>query len=159
MRCYIIVWMANFRHFLALGCSAVLLCGAALAQNNSPDRKEAKKVSDAFMADLVAKHLEDAVARTNDSERETGETLRWHYTRILNLCGKPVSSKSLDEGLRVLGEDLQSGSNKRTTLVFEYLCKTNLDKDETFAVEVQLAEGEKYWVSGLSCHKPSTSSK
>src|SRR5215475_7500565 len=112
--------MASFRHLLAIACSALLLYGAALAQSNKLDRKRAKSASDAFMADLVARRLEDAVAKTSDSERETGETLRWHYTRILNLCGKPVSSKSLDDGIRVLGEDLQSGSNKRTTLVFEY---------------------------------------
>jgi hypothetical protein len=148
--------MATVRHLLAIVCSALLLYCAAVAQSNKLDRKKAKKVSDAFIADVVAKRLEDAVAKTSDSERETGETLRWHYTRILNLCGKPVSSKSLDDGLRVLGEDIQSGSNKRTTLVFEYLCKTNLDTDQTFAVEVQMTEDEKYWVSGLSCHKPST---
>jgi len=107
------------------------------------------------MEDLVANRVADAIEKTSDAERNGGssEVLRWQYTRILSLCGKPVNSKSLDEGVPVLGEDLQSGGNKHTTLRFQYLCKTNHYMDQVFSVEMQTVEDGRYRVSGLSCRK------
>ena len=151
--------VAGLRVFVTMLVSAIILCGAAAAQNDSAvDRRAAKKVSDAFMADLVARRVDDALARTTDASQKSSdpEVLRWQYTRILTLCGKPAGSKSLDDGVPVLGEDIQSGSNKRVTVLFRYLCKTNHFSEQVFAVEVQMAEDGKYQVSGLSCHKPSS---
>ena len=137
-----------------------VFCWVALAhfcagQTNGLDRQNAKKISDLFMEDLVASRVSDAVTKTSDLDRNgaSSESVRWQYSRILSLCGKPVNSKSMDDGVAVLGEDLQSGGNKRTTLRFEYLCKTNHDRDQIFAVEMQMAEDGKYRVSGLSCRK------
>lgn len=150
--------MGRLRVFVPMLAVAIMVCGpAAAAQTKSGlDRSAAKKVSDAFMADLVAKRLDDALARTTDASQNTSdpEVVRWQYTRILGLCGKPVSNKNLDEGVPVLGEDIQSGSSKRVTVLFEYLCKTNHFSEQVFGVEVQVTEDGKYQVSGLSCHKP-----
>ena len=149
--------MGRLRVIVPILAFTMMVCGAAAAQGKSGvDRGAAKKVSDAFVADLVAKRLDDALARTTDANQNTSdpEVLRWQYTRILSLCGKPLGSKSLDEGVPILGEGIQSGSSKRVTVLFEYLCKTNHFSDQVFAVEVQMTEGGKYQVSGLSCHKP-----
>jgi len=145
----------RLRVFVIMLMSAMVVCAAA--QNNSGvDRRAAKKVSDAFVADLVANRIDAALARTTDAGQKSSdpEVLRWQYTRILTLCGKPLGSKSQDEGVPVLGEDIQSGGNKRATLLFQYLCKTNHSVDQIFAVEVQMADDGRYQISGLSCHKP-----
>jgi hypothetical protein len=146
--------MGEVRRIAAI-CCWVILAHYSGAQNNNLDRQAAKKVSDSFMEDLVANRVADAIEKTSDAERNGGssEVLRWQYTRILSLCGKPVNSKSLDEGVPVLGEDLQSGGNKHTTLRFQYLCKTNHYMDQVFSVEMQTVEDGRYRVSGLSCRK------
>lgn len=151
--------VAGLRVFVTMLVSAMVVCAAAAGESKTGvDRHAAKKVSDAFMADLVAHRVDDALARTTDAGQKSSdpEVLRWQYTRILSLCGKPVSSKSQDEGVQVLGEDIQSGSSKRVTVLFQYLCKTNHFSEQVFAVEVQMTEDGKYQVSGLSCHKPSS---
>jgi len=146
--------MGEVRQVLTVFCW-VILAHFCAAQTNGLDRQNAKKISDLFMEDLVASRVSDAVTKTNDIDRNgaSSEAVKWQYSRILGLCGKPVNSKRMDDGVAVLGEDLQSGGNKRTTLRFEYLCKTNHDTDQIFAVEMQMAEDGKYRVSGLSCRK------
>ena len=145
---------------IAVICCWVILAHHSVAQNKGLNRQDAKKISESFMGDLVANRVADAVTKTSDANQDGAnhDALRWQYSRILSLCGKPLTSKSLDEGVPVLGEDLQSGGNKRTTLRFEYLCKTNHDTDQIFVVEMQMAEDAKYRVSGLSCRPKGTAS-
>jgi len=153
------VGAAGLRVFVTMVVFTMMVCGAAAVESKTGvDRHAAKKVSDAFMADLVANRIDAAIARTTNAGQNSSdpEVLRWQYTRVLSLCGKPLGSKSLDEGVPVLGEDIQSGGNKRATLLFQYFCKTNHSVDQIFAVEVQMADDGRYQISGLSCHKPNS---
>jgi hypothetical protein len=138
--------MTAIRVFLSLLFSALLFGTTTQAQNiSSADRRAARKVSDSFMADLVANRSSDAMQKMN-VPRDVAMT---QYTQLIDTCGRPLDSKIANDGVHVAGEDVLSDGRTRNTLIFQYVCKSTRHSGWVFKVEVEMAEDAKYHVFGV----------
>ncbi len=147
--------MINIRLFLAILCSIILLEATIAAQSNSSTGlRAARRVSDSFIADLVANRIGDAIEKAGRLDRNAALS---QYTEMLGNCGRPLDSKVANYGKPVVGEDVWPDGSKRNTLIFQYICKSTRHSAWVFRVEVEMAEDAKYRVSGWGCAKPDPS--
>ena len=83
------------------------------------DQRAARKASDAFMGDLVANRVAEAIADVHAPETVAG------LTRMLDSCGRPIGCSREDDG--IVGE---FGAMRLT-----YLCKRADGKRYRFHLE------------------------
>jgi hypothetical protein len=145
--------MTTIRASLAVLCLTVLLSTLTVGQGNSSmDRRAARKASDAFMADLVANRISNAIEKTEHPDPKVALS---QFALMLDGCGRPIESKIANDGSPVPGDEVQSDGTKKSTLNFLYTFKSERHSDWVFYVEVWLADDAKYHVHSWGCHAAS----
>jgi len=144
--------MTAIRVFLSLLFSALLFVATTQAQSISgADRRAARKVSDSFMADLVANRSSDAIQKMATHNHDVAMS---QLAQMIDDCGRPLDSRIANNGAPVVGEDVSTDGRKKETLIFQYVCKSTRHSGWVFKVTVEMAEDAKYHVSGFGCGKP-----
>jgi hypothetical protein len=128
----------------------------------------ARKVSDGFIADLIAGRISDAVGKLTDpvtqgtGEIETQQALaRKTISDRLNACGRPLDNRVEDNGKPVVGEivhaesldTIQATGPTHPTLSFFYVCRTTREGKRRFHVEVEVDGNGKYHISAFGCSR------
>jgi hypothetical protein len=148
--------MNHIRAVLPVLCAILFLGNAASAQSDAGlDKRAARKVSDAYMAELVANRISNAIDMADSGATGPArKVIRSQYREILEGCGRPLDNKIENNGIPLLGENISFDGRKRTTLIFQYRCKTT-HQEAIFSVTTSKSEDSKYHFDGLSCGKAS----
>jgi hypothetical protein len=160
-------WLLGRRSAVVL--SVVLLVAAlpfaGIAEKpaaSAASQRAAKKVSDLFMADLIADRVSDAVDRYDSSYLKAmgRDTVESQFVRhILDLCGRPLDSKIQNDGIPVMGEDILTDGSKRATFTFLYSSRTTRQRKgakghSQFEVGIESSGDGKYYVTAFGCCCP-----
>jgi hypothetical protein len=143
--------MTTSRVLLSFLFSAMFVVTAAYAQSVSDvDRRAARKLSDSFMADLIADRSSDALQKMA-APHDAALAL---YAQMIDRCGRPIESKIANDGTPIVGEDVSTDGRTKSTLTFQYVCKSTRHSGWVFKVDLEMAEDGKYHVHGFGCGKP-----
>jgi len=142
------------RAFIYLLSLALFLVTATQAQSASgADRRAARKISDAFMADLIANRSSDALQKMAAPH----DAAMAQYAQMIDRCGRPLDSKIANDGTPIVGQDVLTDGRTKSTLIFQYVCKSTRHSGWVFKVYLEVAEDGKYHVHGWGCGKPGLS--
>ena len=134
------------RFFLVLTVALLGLRIATAAQSGRFDTREAKKVSDSFMADLVANRLSDASQQLKSSSLKVDSQI---LNNMLDSCGRPLEAKAENNG--VMGDDISGDGRTIPALTFLYLCTRSDHKRYRFHVKIEAPDDGKYYVTSWGC--------
>lgn len=139
----------------------VLVQPHALAQSRASVaiQREAKKIADAFMADLVADRI---LAATNRYEWTHPKTLgrdalgSQSVRHTLNECGRPLDMRVENHGVPVVGEHVFTDGHTRPTFTFFYSSRTTRQGKRRkghfrFQIDVEPGNDGRYYIAGFGC--------
>jgi hypothetical protein len=138
----------HYSLFLLLAACCVTLLGAQ--SKPAADVPAARKVSDAFVADLVADRVSDAIAEFDRQWVKTmGQSVPRSIDSAIHECGKPKGSKADNARDPVIGDAVFQDGRKKVTPTFLYPASNG-----HLFVEVEPGdESGAYYVGGFGCQK------
>lgn len=137
---------------LLMALSLALATNASQDRGASPPPREAIRVSDSFMNDLVGNRMEHAVAKLSSGNRRSN-----FLSSAFASCGRPLDSRRASTP--ITGENVLADGSKHPTYIFVYVSRRTTvheNRDVQFHVNVELAQDGKYYVTefGCCCPKP-----
>jgi hypothetical protein len=126
----ILLMTRTWRLPLILVVSLLVFSLISAAQSSKFDQRAAKKVSDFFMADLVANRVSDAIQKLKSSSAKSTQGESEIVSKMLDSCGQPLDAKSKNNG--VMGKGTPAPGRAIPAITFLYLCKRSDQKDTVF---------------------------